>query len=39
MINDHNPSFMVVNYREANANFNNVANQTAQDLCNDSTNC
>ena len=39
MINDHNPSFMVVNYREANAKFNNVANQTAQDLCNDSTNC
>lgn len=37
MINDHNPSFVVINYRQADANFNNVTNQNAQDLCNDST--
>lgn len=39
MRNDHNPSFMVVNYREAEANFNDVANQNAQDLCKDKHNC
>lgn len=41
MINDHNPSFVVIinyiNYRQADANFNNVTNQNAQDLCDDST--